>query len=148
MNTVKKIEVKIKHVRQQEPFGCAIAVMAMILGKSYAEVKAMLPIERGYGNRNGMSNSDYISFLFLHGYVGMTVYACESHTQRKREPSEWIKPLAEINIVAAVTENGPHALLWVDGKIYDPNKEGIYSIDDYNVYGITGFWKLNKGTLC
>lgn len=138
----------MKLVRQEEKFGCAIACMAMILGKSYAEVKALLPADRGYGDRNGMTSHDYISFLFRHGYVGMTVYQCESHTQIKREPDEWIKPLTEINIVSTITENGAHAVLWIRGEIFDPNRDGVYSIGDYDVQGITGFWKLPQPEQC
>lgn len=130
------------YVRQEEKFGCAIAVIAMILNKSYSEVKSMLPTDRGYGDKNGMTDHDYISFMFTHGYVGMTVHAWEAHTQIKRANNEWVKPIAPINIVSVITENGPHALLWIDNKIYDPNKQGVFNINEYNVQGITGFWNL------
>lgn len=133
----------INYVRQGELYGCAIACIAMILNKSYREIRSMFPPERGFGDRNGMTSHDYISFMFTWGYIGMTVHACESHTQRKREPNEWIHPLSEINIVSTITEHGPHAVLWINGIVYDPNKEGFFSIEDYNVQGITGFWKLS-----
>lgn len=135
--------ISITLIKQEEKFGCAIACMAMILNKTYQELKTMLPSNRGYGDKNGMDSQDQISFLFTQGFIGMTVYACESHTQRKRPPEEWVKPLAPINIVTCITENGPHAILWVQGRVYDPNKSGVFSIKDYDVQGITGFWNLS-----
>ncbi len=134
----------INYVGQKEKFGCAIACVAMILDKSYEETKALLPADRNYGNKNGLTSHDYISFLFHHGFVGLTVYSCESHTQRKREKSEWIKPLAEMNIVSVITENGPHAVLWENGRVHDPNIIGIFAIEDFDVQAITGFWDLKK----
>lgn len=137
----------MKYVAQEEKFGCAIACMAMILGNTYQETKALLPDNRGFGNKNGLTSHDYISFLYKFGYIGMTVHACESHSQVIRKPKDWIKPLAGINIVSVINEHGLHAILWVDGKIYDPNDIRNYlKIEDYNVQGITGFWKQGVKT--
>ncbi len=135
----------INYVPQLESHGCAIACVAMILDLPYKIVRSMLPANRGFGDRNGMTDHDYISFMFRQGYIGMTVHAYESHTQIKRSPAEWIKPLAELNIVSVINEHGPHAILWVDGKIYDPNDlRNDLRIEGYNVQGITGFWKLSN----
>jgi len=132
------------YCKQEEPFGCAIACIAMILDKTYQEIKSLLPHERGYGNRNGMTSHDYISFMWTQGYIGMTTYACESHTQKIRQYDEWINPLSKVNIVSTITENGPHALVWDGRIIYDPNRDGTYLINHYkSIQAITGFWNLN-----
>lgn len=135
----------IQHVKQEEPYGCVIACIAMILGKTYQEIKSMLPTDRGYGNRNGMTSHDMISFLWLHGYIGLEFYKCESHTQRMRELNEWLKPVATFNKVSVINEYGPHAILWMpDGRVFDPNKYGVHSITDYKEYhSLTAFWNLS-----
>jgi len=132
----------IKYVKQEEPFGCVIAVMAMILGKPYQDIKALLPPERGHGSRQGMDSHDMISFMWLHGFIGMEFYKCESHTQRMRELDEWLKPVGMFNKVSVINEHGPHAILWMpDGRVFDPNKPGIHKITDYkDFHSLTAFW--------
>jgi len=136
--------MNIKLVKQEEPYGCVIACIAMILGKSYQEIKNELPPNRGYGNKNGMISQDMISFLWQYGYIGLEFYKCESHSQRMMELNEWLKPVGVFNKVSIYNEYGPHAILWLpDGKIFDPNREGIHSINDYgNFQSLTAFWKL------
>lgn len=133
--------MNINYIRQEDKYGCALACMAMILGISYKEIKNMWPEK--YGTHEGVADFMQASFLFTKGYLNHTEYKTEAHTQRKRKPSEWIKPFAPMHIVSAITSNGPHALLWMsDRRVYDPNMRGIQKISDYNVQGITGYWEL------
>lgn len=138
--------IPVRYVRQEEKYGCAIACMAMVLHKTYQEVKDALPVDRGYGEKNGMTHEDYASFLFTVGYVSHTAYACIPYTQHIRKPDDWYLPIAPIHIVTTITENGPHAVIWRQGIIYDPNKEGKFKIKDYNVQSITGiFPNIRRG---
>ena len=132
----------INHIKQEEPFGCVIAVIAMILQKSYQEIKSELPSERNYGNKNGMTSDDMITFMWLYGFIGMEFYKCESHTQRMRELDEWLKPIGQYNKVSVINEFGPHAILWLpDGRVFDPNKLGVHKITDYkDFHSLTAFW--------
>lgn len=134
-------KTELHYVKQVEPFGCAIACIAMVMGSSYKQVKDMLPQDRGYGTRNGMTNEDYKSFLFNHGYIGITLYACEPFSQRIRPRNEWLIPVAPIHIVSVINEHGPHAIVWRQGKVFDPNKDGVFTISDYNnVQAVTGLY--------
>ena len=133
---------RIKYVRQEETYGCSLACMAMILGISYKDIKAMW--DPKYGAKSGIAEFMRTSFLFTKGYIGHTEYKCEAHTQIIRNKEDWVKPFAPIHIVGVNTSNGPHAIIWCDGKIYDPNVQGIHDIELYDVYEITGYWKLNS----
>ena len=131
------------YVSQLEKYGCAMACMAMILNVKYEDVKKLWDMK--YGTIEGVSDYMQASFLFSKGIVSFTTYQTEAWTQKKREPNEWIKSFAPVHIVTVITSLGVHALVWLnDGRVYDPNIRGVYSIKDYNVQSITGYWALNN----
>jgi hypothetical protein len=132
----------MNYVRQEEIYGCSLACMAMILGISYKEIKAMW--DPKYGATSGIAEFMRTSFLFTKGFISHTEFKCEAHTQRMRESEEWVKPFAPVHIAGVNTLNGPHAVVWFDEKVYDPNVPGEHKIQSYDVYEITGYWYHDK----
>lgn len=115
----------------------------MILEKSYKEIRSMFPPEMDKWINTGTCSMHWESILFEEGFISKTFYETVGHTQKKRE--QWaMKPFAPIHIISVITKsNVVHAVIMLDDDIYDPNKEGIYKLIDYNrVVSMTGVWKI------
>ncbi len=74
----------IRHVRQEHPFGCVIASLAMIGGETYSEVLAQYP---WIVERDGGCDLDGVSFDYLwrHGFAVQVLYP--SRPEINRDPS-------------------------------------------------------------
>jgi hypothetical protein len=138
----------VKYVKQEQKYGCVFACIAMILGKDYWEIRNDFPKGR-FGKEWGVdegiaSTFDGVSYMFYKGgYSHHTVGEVIGYTQEKQEPEEWIKEFAPVHIVSLVLNGYSHACVWEDGIIYDPYREGIYKITDYEkINSITGFWNI------
>lgn len=132
------------YVRQEGKYGCVIACMAMILEMPYKTVNdKWISHNPKIGVSEGVDALAAVSFMFEMGWIGFTTYKTKGWTKEKREPSEWIKEFAPIHIVTTIT-TGPHAIVWYNGKIYDPNIDGEQDIRNYEVIGITGYYPLTS----
>jgi len=143
----KVSEGDIGYVKQEQKYGCGFSCIAMILNTDYWTVKNEFPktrLDKELGAESGISvDFDAKSYLYQKGYIGYTVYETLGYLQKKREPKEWIKEFAPLHIISVVLNGHSHACVWKDGIIYDPFREGEYTIDDYEkIESITGFWKL------
>ena len=134
----------MKYVKQREIYGCGIACIAMILEKPYEEIRAMFPPSVDKWINTGISHMYWESILFQEGFISQTFYEVIGHTQEKRK--QWaMEPFAPIHIISVVTKSdNVHAVVMSNNKdVYDPNKEGIYKLADYNkVMSMTGVWKI------
>lgn len=137
----------MKHVKQEQKYGCVFACIAMILDTDYWTVRNEFPkgiFGKEYGVDGGISiTSCALSYLFYKGWVGHVSYSRIGFSQIERSSEEWIKEFAPIHLVSVVLNGYSHACVWKNGIVYDPFREGEYTIDDYEkVYSITGFWKI------
>jgi hypothetical protein len=139
----------MKRVKQEQKFGCVFACIAMILESDYWTVRNDFPVRRfskNIGLEEGISTTSCgISYLFHKGYVGHSMYSTVGYSQRKMEIDEWVKEFAPVHIVSLVLNGYNHAVVLKDGIVYDPFREGKYTLSDYGeVNSITGFWKINN----
>ena len=101
----------MKPIKQKQGNDCAVAAIAMVVGKSYSAVKKVL----GTIGRNGLHSYE---MLWLIGHWG----DWRIKIPRKRWTlREWAQkhPLCVVS-VGMIFDCG-HALAVVDGRVYDPS---------------------------
>lgn len=135
----------MRHIKQEQKFGCVFACIAMVLESDYWTVRNEFPrgiFGKEYGKEEGVSASwSSISYLFSKGFVGFEMFKNEFHSQKNRD--NWLKEFAPIHIISLVLNGHNHACVWKNGIIYDPFRNGEYAISDYEkINSIIGFWKI------
>ena len=127
-------------VVQKDKYGCFIACIAMVTGKSYDEIKSMFPFD--INENRGADEFTQRSLLFELGYISQTFYETIAHTQKKRE---WpMKPFASWHIVSVITKaNTPHVVFMdKNGLLIDPLDGDCKSFEDYSkINHIIAIWK-------
>lgn len=124
---------KFKFVKQEEECGCAIACMAMILGKSYEEI-----VKSFYNdfNKQGIKIEPVIEYLS--GEVDVVRKKHWGYSDRKESNKRMIIPFADIHYISFqqfVDSEINHAIIMLkNGKIICPTKK--YKIDEISVYQI------------
>jgi hypothetical protein len=118
----------IAHVRQQEPYGCAIACCAMIRGVSYAEVRAV------FGSpERGFTHDAWHEYLARHGFATQHLYRVDQLARAEREP--WpLAPWADVHLCAVDAGHGMGSHLVVllrDGTVLDPATDAARCLGDY-----------------
>lgn len=120
-------------IRQQQPNHCGVAVLAMLTDLPYYEVVAKL----GATLREAGLNEMYMrQFLWDMGYNIRQIYKTDltkNFYVRKPWPPT---PFADKHAVFTT----PHHWVAMDkvGNIFDPWKEGQYTLSAYHVYSIIG----------
>jgi hypothetical protein len=113
--------MNIRWVQQEDPYGCGIACIAMITGRSYAEAKASLPHPE-HLVRTGMPFK-YLSDI---GYV------VDSPTyEAKTWPPE---PFAGMHLCEVHVGDAPHGhmvVMLADGAVLDPLTTEPRTLRDY-----------------
>lgn len=134
--------MSVSYVKQEDPNGCVVAAIAMIVGKSYAEVKSELAPK-------DLSRASYTAFtaesyLYEHGYrlVKRWKHICFNETDR----AEWpITPFAPIHYVSVQDGAGnAHAVVLLEnGEVLDPwTGPTPRNLRDYaQVNEIIGVWR-------
>lgn len=111
---------EVKAVQQQDRFGCVVACLATILGRSYEDVRS----EIGDPGR-GLTDGTWSEFLANQGYAVQHLYRVDQLTQAKR--SVWpAAPWAPVHL-CLVDAGGPGGHLVVmlpDGTVLDPARFG------------------------
>lgn len=120
----------MNHVRQEEPFGCGIACVAMVAGTTYAEVRALLG-DWWTGRTRGMTHYVVFELLSHLGFACINSWHTNQLNYRPREP--WPpEPLADVHIVMVNVSGGSHFVVWLrDGTVWDPDRAGPQSLSDY-----------------
>lgn len=141
LNRAIAVGVRPKWVKQEDVNGCVVAAIAMIVNKSYAEVKSEL-------HPKNLSTGAYTSFeaesyLYEHGYrlVKKWKHVCFSSTDREQWP---IEPFAPIHYVSIRNGDKAHAVVMLaDGSVLDPFADSApRKITDYEeVCEIIGVWE-------
>jgi hypothetical protein len=137
----------IRWVRQEDPNGCWVASMAMVTGKTYAEVKAETGhmAERGghcwatdqYLAQNGFALARYWQHDQFHGHAENGAWF-----NNKRDP--WpLPPFAPVHICQVRTSMGHVVVMLADGTVLDPATPQQKRLSDYAVVDkIAGVWKV------
>lgn len=120
--------VKIAHVRQEDRYGCVLASIAMVLGRSYADVRA----ELGDPDR-GHTKDFWREYLARKGYAIQFFYRydCVGKSEREHWP---MQPWADLHIccVDAGHGDGTHVVVMLrDGTVFDPTRGTPSRLSDY-----------------
>jgi hypothetical protein len=130
----------IRHVRQEDPWGCGPACLAMVTGHNYREVRdwftvfawqnaqkdgrvladdARKAVEANDFSRSGITHWEIERYLAEHGYASALRWE-EVRTGEAR-PVWPLPPFAEAHICCVQTVSGGHFVVWLpDGRVLDP----------------------------
>jgi len=144
--------IKAQWVRQEDPMGCWVASMAMVVGKTYAEVKA----ETGDTWKRGGHNWRTGQYLAQNGFA-IALYFDSDQFNQNETPNEhglhlnkrwadWpFKAFAPIHVCQVTSPVGGHLVVMLaDGSVLDPAIPTRKSISDYaEVREMIGIWKVS-----
>lgn len=138
---------EIRYVAQPNGYGCAIACVAMIVGKTYEEMEAWLA-EQGMTRErmaSGLYAHIYLEALDRHGFAYAQRYRCDPFTNRCDRPAWPPAPFAPIHLCCTNVAVGSHAVVMLaDGSVLDPwNRErtSLAHPDYLQVTQVTGVWR-------
>lgn len=120
--------MNIRWVRQEEQYGCVIASLAMITGKTYQEVRqAFTGMEQGRGT-DWTAMQAYLADL---GYAVQWRFAYCGYTNQKY--TDWPpKAWADVHICTVETALGGHSVIMLqDGSVLDPATPEVKRLTDY-----------------
>jgi hypothetical protein len=139
----------IRWVGQEDPMGCFVAAMAMVAGKTYAEVKAetgecwrrggtFFPVDQ-YLSENRLVTARYWSHDQFRGHAENGAWLCD-----KRDP--WPPaPFAPVHLCEVRASAGHWVVMLKDGTVLDPNVSEPRKLSDYSeVYLVIGVWSLDS----
>jgi hypothetical protein len=132
--------MNISWVGQEDSNGCSLACLAMILGKSYQEIKA----DFLYFENKGVSFFSYDHYLAENGFAVARKYR---HYQIRREEREiWpVEPFADVHICTVRIDPDFHhtVILLKDGLVLDPLTQEKRTLADYSeIDNIAGVYKI------
>lgn len=134
----------IKWIGQEDSNGCSLAALAMVLGKTYREVRS----DWLHFENRGISFFEYDRYLAEKGYAVARIYK-HSHAS-KNDLKQWpIEPFADIHIctVKISDDSSVHhtVVMLRDGTILDPLTPSPRALSDYvRVDNIAGIVPINK----
>ncbi len=127
-------------VRQEDRFGCAVACVAMVLGRPYAAVRAALG-EVGRGSTHDV----WGELLIRESYALQHLYRVDQVARGPR-PAWPLAPWAPMHL-CAVDAGGPGALLVImlaNGAVMDPATSTLGRLSDYrSVISMTGLYRVD-----
>lgn len=137
-------------VRQDDPKGCCVAVLAMVTEQPYAHVKA----ETADLWKEGGSDYRLNQYLADHGFAVQYQYEYDQFkieatdsggTRYAKKDAPWpLSPWAPVHILLTRNEVMSH---WVvmsgNGEIFDPVYGRGRSVGQYEVTKMIGCWKVN-----
>ena len=124
----------LRLVRQEDPWGCMFASLAMVMGLSYAEAKALVhPYHFTKPGFNGINQTHMEGILSERGYaIAMRFLHFHSGAGDRDvwPPAPWAdRHICEVH---ALSNGGPHAVvLRADGRVFDPWHGEVESLARY-----------------
>lgn len=117
-----------------------MAVIAMLTGRTYRDVRDQIDHEDGHGHsgdwsKNGVTHITIDRLLTEHGYYRQRVY----ETWREVWPPE---PWAPVHFaqVRQPSGNAHFVVMDAEGRVFDPLREGVFTLGDWpgvnNVVGL------------
>lgn len=139
---------EITYVAQPNGYGCAIACVAMIVGKTYDEMEAWF-VEQGLNRERmekGIYDVLYFEALDRHGFSYVNRYVgCPFLNTREPRPGWPPSPFSPIHICCADVAAGSHAVVMLaDGSVLDPYKRERTSLvhpDYQKITRVVGIWR-------
>jgi hypothetical protein len=137
------VDRKIQWVRQEDKYGCVIASIAMVTGKTYSEVKAMFTHHSYDFSKSGLGGYDTDQCLAELGFATSRLYV--NTLQGRRPESEWPpQPFTGMHICQVIvnenSQQGHSVVMLADGKVLDPETPEPKRLTDYyrvnNVAGV------------
>lgn len=131
----------INWVQQEDKYGCTVAAVAMVVGKTYQEVRSYFTIDF---SKSGAILEDWHDYLFDNGFIchrtHRFLHLKEINLRKPVWPPE---PFAPIHICNVINEVSAHAVVMLEnGDVLDPAWPGVHKLTDYKeVYWVTGCWK-------
>jgi hypothetical protein len=127
-------------VKQQHPEGCLVACLAMVAGRTYAEVDSMFVRDR-YED-GGLNDYQVFDFLAEEGFFWCHVHRY-SHLGPSKVREQWPLPLTTDLTICRVDagRGGPlsHGIVVTrDGQAFDPAL-GVRRFEDYTAVGAMTF---------
>lgn len=130
MNLSKKVKnPKTKLIQQEDAYGCAVACLAMALGKTYkqmrSEVQEYWDAFRSFDHYHGLDATDEKILLFMNGYRALS---CILPGANKKELKRYIGKTPALMTVPSINVPGAfHGLYWDGFRMFDPSKKKVYS---------------------
>lgn len=122
-------------IRQKDPYGCALACLAMVTGKAYEEVRAAF-VGHDFGVSTRELRTGGISYVAVDGYLSDHGYAVRRLARYDpvlnlhRDP--WpVEPFAPVHVCEVITSMGHSVVMLADGTVLDPNREEPGRLSDY-----------------
>jgi hypothetical protein len=145
---------RIAWVHQEEEWGCTIAAYAMILGRTYDDVRQDFAeyIARKEGWRGVCSLFDGDQYLSERGYAVARIFRYWLGEERKEWPPE---PFGEVHLCDVIVEEGSpgsHSVVMTcDGRVLDPLTPHPRALTDYHrvnhVAAVVPYARLEAGFL-
>lgn len=136
----------VTYVAQPNGYGCAIACVAMIVGKTYDEMEAWF-LEQGLPRERmvqGSHDGIWREAIDRHGFVYVQRYRCDPFLNRCDRP-DWPVPFAPVHVCCTRVAAGSHAVVMLgNGSVLDPFKRERTSLthpDYLEVSQVVGVWR-------
>ena len=144
------MNAKLHWVGQEDAWGCGFAALAMLLGRTYEDMKGDLQ-ERALSH--GIDFNDMDERLIDAGYALQRRYQIrytEGHGADRHKvfnepwpPKPWA-PLHYANVIVSPASPGAHYVVFdMSGHVYDPLTPDRKRLTDYHrVQNVTGIWRV------
>lgn len=136
----------IAYVAQPNGYGCAIACVAMIAGRTYDEMEALF-LEQGLSRERMERGSHSLIWLEALDRFGFAYVQRYKHDPiRNGARASWPPaPFAPVHICSTMVAAGQHAVVMLgDGVVLDPYKPERASLlhgDYLSVDNVVGVWR-------
>lgn len=114
-------DLPLKLVIQPENCGCALAAVATVVGKTYAEVRQYIHMDRDF-TQQGTYDNEMLSLLEVFGYSYQSRSRWVSRLDAERE--QWpCEPWADVHlcVVRNLPDTSYHMVVMLrDGRVLDP----------------------------
>ena len=126
-------------VKQEEEFGCAVACAAMILNRSYIDVRQ--DFENDFGKR-GVPLNNLIEYIGAHGYSAIKKKPLFANHKNSMD-AELLKPFAEAHLIEYMPQfdaKDSHVVVMDDGgRMFCPSGTDVDF--GYKIRAVVGFYR-------
>lgn len=136
----------ISYVKQPNSYGCMVASVAMVVGRSYEQIERECAAACFRKPEcPGIGEIEAFELLHRYGFAIQRRFRFDPVTQTER-PVWPCDPWAPIHIAQVHATQGPHAVVMLqDGKVLDPFDESRKSLRDplyTHLDWIAGIWRV------
>lgn len=147
MNPGAGVPTATRWVRQEDPNGCFVAAMAMVTGKTYAQVKE----ETGHAWMRGALDQTVENYLSQRGFAVTKWWqydSCKAYAEQNGaldiKRNTWpLPPFAPIHVCQVKTRVTHWVVMLSNGNVLDPVTPEVKRLTDYaEVTLIMGVWRI------